>query len=306
MVGFVADYAVMGELNSGRNARKESKSNSSTCANGIRAFRQTFTHIMSLTFTTINDCRFTSRAQGQLIRGQNWCRVHILTHCSYRSASCGVDGSLMNQARTEMQGYRLTFGTGCTGAPNLFFCRCTSTKFWCLFIRCIVSVNSTSIAPECECASSCTWCFLEKIKRRSVNRGRIGQRNCCLWWRSWDTMCSLQLADRFAGGALNQTGANVPELACLSFPPLFPRCPSSHTHLLVQRQANPAHCLFASSRFIPSTLSIRKPPPTPFPRFPHYITLSTPNIQAPVQEASAHAFIISDQKKLHFLLLLSA
>lgn len=184
MVGFVADYAVMGELNSGRNARKESKSNSFTCANGIRAFRQTFTHIMSLTFTTINDCHFTSRAQGQLIRGQNWCRVHILTHCSHRSASCGVDGSLMNQPRTEMQGCRLTFGTGCTETPNFFFCRCTSTKFWFLFIRCIVSVNSTSIAPECECASSYTWCFLEKIKRRPVNRGRIGQKNCCLWWRS--------------------------------------------------------------------------------------------------------------------------
>lgn len=96
---------------------------------------------------------------------------------------------------------------------------------------------------------------------------------------------ALQLANRFSCVALNQTVANVLNWCLfLSLPSfLFTRPPTpSHTHLLVQRQANLTHRFFASSHFIPSTLSICKPPPTPFLAF--LITSLFPHhIQGPVQ-----------------------
>lgn len=42
-------------------------------------FRHTHVHVILLTFITMNDQLSTGRAQGWLIRGKNWCRVHILT-----------------------------------------------------------------------------------------------------------------------------------------------------------------------------------------------------------------------------------
>lgn len=85
---------------------------------------------------------------------------------------------------------------------------------------------------------------------------------------------------------------------------LFTQPPTpSHTHLLVQRQANLAHRLFASSRFIPSTPSSLKPPPTPFLAF--LITSLFPHqtLKCPFE---GHQRMLSSfqLKNFHFLLLL--
>lgn len=80
---------------------------------------------------------------------------------------------------------------------------------------------------------------------------------------------------------------------------LFTQPPTpSHTHLLVQRQANLAHCLFASSRFIPSTPSGLKPPPTPYLAF--LITSLFPHqtFKRPCEEH--RTFIISEEKNSTF------
>lgn len=109
----------------------------------------------------------------------------------------------------------------------------------------------------------------------------------------------IPYADRFSCAVLNQTVANVPELLSLSFHSLFPLYPSSHT--FPHSSAHPAPglpsssslCLFSFHPIHPEHLQTAA---HSLPRFPHYITLFTPNIEAPDQEASAHAFIISDQK----------